>query len=98
MASTRCMCRESGSCSNRPRPRPRASGWTRRRYSLTMVEQPAEPSYGHRCASVLDDRPQQDLIRLQTAAPGRPSKRVNGEGGRKAVPADEDCFGALAEV
>src|SRR5581483_9689965 len=33
-ASTRLRCREPGSWSNRGRPWPRTSGWTRRRYSL----------------------------------------------------------------
>src|SRR3954453_6978353 len=45
---------------------------------LPVVEQHPEPSNGHRCAGVLEDGPQQDLVRLQNEASGPALQVVDG--------------------
>jgi hypothetical protein len=65
---------------------------------LTVVEQHPEPSDGHRCSGAFEDGPQQDLVRLQNEASGPALQVVDGASGLEAVPADEDGFGAVAEV
>jgi hypothetical protein len=65
---------------------------------MTVVEQAPEPSDGHRRSGAFQDGPQQDLVRLQNEASGPALQVVDGVSGLKAVPADEDRFGAVAEV
>jgi hypothetical protein len=65
---------------------------------LTVVEQHPEPSDGHRCAGAFEDGPRQDLVRLQNEASGPALEVVDGASRLEAVPANEDCFGAVAEV
>jgi hypothetical protein len=63
---------------------------------VTVVEQHPESSDGHRRSGVLEDGPQQGLVRLQNEASGPALQVVDGASGSEAVPADEYCFGAVA--